>query len=93
MVDRYSWRFLLLIIYFLEFSIANYQNVPLRVHYSDDLFDRLFSAIRNQEMSVPDRAGLLIDATSLIRSGEMNPVTLIRLISSFRGESDAVGNL
>jgi len=66
------------------------QDVPTRILYSEEMRERLKEGIRNKELGVRDRAGLLGDARALIKSGELDVVSFISLLSSYTNEDDCV---
>jgi hypothetical protein len=66
------------------------QHVPTRVLYSADLLGRLTRAIRSNEMSASDRAGLIGDQSALLRSGDLDIVNYLRLLSAFQAETNCV---
>jgi aminopeptidase N len=66
------------------------QDVPMRVAYTSSMLDRISIGIKTKTLSAADRAGLLGDAYALVKSGQMKPEDMIRLLSHFSGETDPV---
>jgi len=75
------------------------QEVPMRVQYSSNLFDRLSNAIRNQSegsdrltttISPIDRVGLLQDTFALVKANRLEPMVLVQLLIAFQGEVDPI---
>ena len=63
------------------------QNVPLRVNYSADLWERLIQGLERGELKDNcDQTGLLLDARALAEAGKIDPVILLRLLSTFKKE-------
>ena len=66
------------------------QDVPMRVACTSSMLDRLAIGIKTKSLAVSDRAGLLGDAYALVKSGNMKPEELIKLLSHYSGETDAI---
>lgn len=68
------------------------QEVPCRVLYSDESLARLSKAVESKELSSPaDRVGLIMDAVALVKAGQqMSPESLVKLLASYKDESDYV---
>ena len=48
------------------------QEVPMRVHYSEEMWTRLSKAVANSEVSSPsDRVGLILDAYALVKANHL----------------------
>eukprot|EP00927_Polykrikos_kofoidii_P021662 TRINITY_DN20438_c0_g1_i1.p1 TRINITY_DN20438_c0_g1~~TRINITY_DN20438_c0_g1_i1.p1 ORF type:complete len:884 (-),score=168.66 TRINITY_DN20438_c0_g1_i1:86-2737(-) len=62
------------------------QHVPLRVLYPPSMLGRLIAGVKS--LSAEDKIGLLSDSYALTKSGAMEPIQLVRLLNSFRGESN-----
>jgi puromycin-sensitive aminopeptidase len=66
------------------------QEVPMRVSCSSKMLERLAIGIKTKSLPVTDRAGLLGDAYALVKAGKMKPEDLIKLLSHYSAETDAV---
>jgi puromycin-sensitive aminopeptidase len=68
------------------------QEVPMRVHYTDEMLSRLAKAIETGEMNSPsDRVGLVMDAYALVKANKiMSPESLIKLLAGYKDEDDCV---
>jgi len=68
------------------------QEVPMRVHYSDEMLTRLSKAVESNELSSPaDRAGLVMDAYALVKANKiLSPESLMKLLVGFKEEDDCV---
>lgn len=68
------------------------QEVPMRVHYSEEMLARLSKSVERNELSSPaDRAGLIMDAYALVKAKKMlSPESLMKLLVSFKDEIDCV---
>jgi puromycin-sensitive aminopeptidase len=66
------------------------QDVPMRVAYTSSMLERIAIGIKTRTLSAADRAGLLGDAYALVKAGQMKPEDMIRLLSHYSGETDAV---
>eukprot|EP00049_Salpingoeca_infusionum_P010151 m.171714 g.171714 ORF g.171714 m.171714 type:complete len:874 (+) comp14559_c0_seq1:346-2967(+) len=64
--------------------------VPCRVKYSSQMLQKLGAAIAQGELSVLDRAGLLLDCAALTKANLMDPSDLITLLGSYKGETETV---
>ncbi len=59
-----------------------------RVAYPEDLWDRLVSGIRDQQVPIIDRLGLLDDAFALARAGYWKTSSAMRMLEAYRSEQD-----
>jgi puromycin-sensitive aminopeptidase len=68
------------------------QEVPMRVHYTEEMLGRLAKAIETGEMKSPsDRVGLVMDAYALVKADKiMSPESLIKLLGGYKDEDDCV---
>lgn len=68
------------------------QEVPMRVHYSEEMLSRLSKAISTKELTSPaDRVGLIMDAYALVKANQiMSPESLIKLLAGYQDEDDCV---
>jgi len=66
------------------------QQVPIRVCMSDAMTDRLADGITSKKLLPSDRAGVLADAYALVKAGKLSPPALIKLLSHYIDEDDAV---
>mmetsp|Transcript_27434 Transcript_27434/g.64303 ORF Transcript_27434/g.64303 Transcript_27434/m.64303 type:complete len:894 (-) Transcript_27434:208-2889(-) len=68
------------------------QEVPMRVHYSDEMMTRLTKAIADKALSSPsDRVGLIQDAYALVKANQtLSPESFMKLLASYNDESDYV---
>jgi len=68
------------------------QEVPMRVHYSEEMLTRLSKAVATKELSSPsDRVGLVLDAYALVKANQiLSPGSLIKLLAGYKDESDYV---
>jgi len=68
------------------------QEVPMRVHYSDEMLTRLSKAIESKELSSPaDRVGLVTDAYALVKANKiLSPESLMKLLVGYKDEDDCV---
>lgn len=68
------------------------QEVPMRVHYSEEMLTRLSKAVATKELSSPsDRVGLVLDAYALVKANQiLSPGSLMKLLSGYKDESDYV---
>mmetsp|Transcript_17250 Transcript_17250/g.23737 ORF Transcript_17250/g.23737 Transcript_17250/m.23737 type:complete len:895 (-) Transcript_17250:165-2849(-) len=62
------------------------QEVPMRVKLTPTMIDRLSNGIKNKALPPCDRAGLISDAYALVKAGQMEPGSLIKLLSSYSEE-------
>jgi len=66
------------------------QHVPMRVLYTSDMLANLSAGVLSKELSAVDRAGLVMDSYALVKSGDLDPTELIKLLFCFREEDDVV---
>jgi len=68
------------------------QEVPMRVHYSEEMLTRLSKAVATKELSSPsDRVGLVLDAYALVKANQiLSPGSLMKLLAGYKDESDYV---
>jgi len=68
------------------------QEVPMRVHYSEEMLNRLSRAVATKELSSPsDRVGLVLDAYALVKANQiLSPGSLMKLLAGYKNESDYV---
>jgi puromycin-sensitive aminopeptidase len=68
------------------------QEVPMQVHYTDEMWSRLAKAIETGEMNSPsDRVGLVMDAYALVKANKiMSPESLVKLLAGYKDEDDCV---
>jgi len=66
------------------------QEVPMRVCPSECMLQRLLPAIKEKTLSPSDRAGILNDVYAIVKSGQMTPVSLLQLLSSYINEDDSI---
>lgn len=68
------------------------QEVPMRVHYSEEMLARLSKAIATGELnSASDRVGLVQDAYALVKANQiMSPESLMKLLAAYKDENDYV---
>jgi len=68
------------------------QEVPMRVHYSEEMLTRLSRAVASKELSSPsDRVGLVLDAYALVKANQiLSPGSLMKLLVGYKDESDYV---
>jgi puromycin-sensitive aminopeptidase len=68
------------------------QEVPMRVQYSGEMLSRLSKAVETEELkSAADRVGLIMDAYALVKANNlMSPETLLKLLASYKNESDTI---
>ncbi|MEK7452967.1 MAG: M1 family metallopeptidase [Patescibacteria group bacterium] len=64
-----------------EFSV-------MRVNYSHTLWELLYSAVLNKELSVVDRLGLIRDSFDLSISGELDTPTVLNFSSAYKNETN-----
>ena len=63
------------------------QNVPLRVNYSMEMWERLTKGLEEGQLQDNcDQSGLLVDALALTQAQKLDPVVLLRLLSTFKKE-------
>ena len=63
------------------------QNVPLRVNYSTDMWERLIKGLEDMELKDNcDQTGLLLDSLALTQARKVDPIILLRLLSTFKKE-------
>jgi len=62
------------------------QEVPMRVLATSTMIERLSVGIKNKSLPVCDRAALVTDGYALVKSGNMKPEELIKLLSSYVNE-------
>ena len=66
------------------------QEVPMRVLYNSEMLKHLSVAVSSKTLSAVDRAGLLADAYALVKSGDLDPAELIKLLHHYKNETDFV---
>ncbi|VEU39903.1 unnamed protein product [Pseudo-nitzschia multistriata] len=68
------------------------QEVPMRVHYSDEMLARLSTAVASTDLTSPsDRVGLIQDAYALVKANQiMSPESLMKLLAAYKDEDDYV---
>ncbi len=57
-----------------------------RVNYSEELLELLFEKIKNKELSVVDRLGVIRDLFALAESGHISTIVCLRFLSAFKEE-------
>ncbi|CAK9008253.1 unnamed protein product [Durusdinium trenchii] len=66
------------------------RQVPMRVLYSDETYSQLATAIQKGQLSVSDKAGLVLDSFALAKSGHLGADKVFKLIASFRSERNFI---
>mmetsp|Transcript_22391 Transcript_22391/g.48727 ORF Transcript_22391/g.48727 Transcript_22391/m.48727 type:complete len:894 (-) Transcript_22391:273-2954(-) len=68
------------------------QEVPMRVHYSDEMLTRLSKAVAATDLSSPsDRVGLILDAYALVKANQiLSPESLMKLLAAYQDENEYV---
>uniref|UniRef100_A0A7S1B8F5 Aminopeptidase n=1 Tax=Corethron hystrix TaxID=216773 RepID=A0A7S1B8F5_9STRA len=66
------------------------QQVPFRVCLSAAMVDRLAEGIASKTLSSVDRAGVLSDTYAMVKSGEIGPEVLLKLLSSYKNETEYI---
>ena len=62
------------------------QEVPMRVLNTSSMIERLSAGIKDKTLPVCDRAALVTDGYALVKSGQLKPEDLIKLLSSYTHE-------
>jgi len=74
-----------------EFVLINLgAQTPIRVLYNSEMQSRLAKAVRSGNLSVVDRATLVMDGYALAKAGKLGTDELMRLISGYAGERDYI---